>query len=668
MKLSIRKKLLLAFATTILTSILITCVVLGLQIRQSAIATFYGSTSKELTQIDRAIGIFSDKSLKMTTLIASHPLVRKSDDSIHSYVNETRKLSPKDITRSELEQEMVTFFKLVNKTHPEFVEVFIGTKWGGFASSGESEMPPGYDPRKRPWYTKAMETPGKASVSAAYMSTTGEAVISNMFPITSESGEIIGCSGLDVGLGVLTDLIKKSPMGKTGYVILIQGDGTILADPRHEELNFKNIKDAGVPALQELGSLDDAGMQVTMDGKEWFAQVHSIDSLGWKLIGVIEKSEVMGEFYAMLQKMALMGAILLAVFMAVAVFFANTIARPVLNATGMLKEVAQGEGDLTRKLAVTSKDEIGEMATWFNTFLGKLRDIIHEVVANGGTLNSDSDSLLAIANDLRGGATEAAGKSQAVALASQDLSARFGSVAAAMEQTTQNTNMVATATEEMAATINEIAANTEKARGVAQRAMSEAGSATQAMNALGEAAQEIGKVTTMITEISDQTNLLALNATIEAARAGEAGRGFAVVANEIKELAKQTSEATDEIRNRISDMQGTSRTTEGQIHAISGIIAEINDIIANVATAIEEQSVATRDIAGNVAQASQGLKEVNVNVAESSSVIRDISSKIADVSKASESTQNSTADVAAKAEELRALATNLFSLLGRFRT
>jgi methyl-accepting chemotaxis protein len=668
MKLSIRKKLLLAFTSTILTSILITCVVLGLQIRDSAIATFHGSAAKELAQIDRAIGIFVDKALKMTTMIATSPSVQAADESVHSYVAETRPLSPKDITRSDVERDMVAFFKLINKTHPEYVEVFIGTKWGGFASSGESEMPPGYDPRKRPWYTKGMETPGKASISPAYMSTTGEAVISNMFPIATGGGEIIGCSGLDVGLGVLTDLIEKSPMGKTGYVMLVQGDGTILANPRHEDLNFKKMQETGIPALAQLGAIAAGGMEVAMDDRQWFAQVHTIDGLGWKLIGVIEKSEVMAEFYAMLQKMAVMGAILLAIFLGLATVFANAIARPVLNATAMLKDVAQGEGDLTRKLAVTSSDEIGEMAIWFNTFLDKLRSIIRDVVANGGTLNNASDGLLSIANTLNKGATAAADKSQTVTAASRDLSSRFGSVAAAMEQTTQNTNMVATATEEMAATITEIASNTEKARNVAQKAMTEAGDATQAMNALGNATQEIGKVTTMITEISEQTNLLALNATIEAARAGDAGRGFAVVANEIKELAKQTATATDEIRIRITEMQGTSRSTAEQIQAISGIIGEINDIIANVATAIEEQSVATRDIAGNVAQASSGLQEINVNVAESSAVIQKISSEIEEVSSASESTKGSTEDVTGKAKELRALATNLFELLGRFKT
>ncbi len=362
MKLSIRKKLLFAFTSTILTSIVITCVVLGLQIRDSAIATFHNSAAKELSQIDRAIGIFVDKALKMTTMIARDALVRKADDSLHSYVNETEKKAPKDIVRSPLEAEMAQYFKNIHSTHPEYVEVFIGTKWGGFVSSGESEMPPGYDPRKRPWYTTAMATPDKATISPAYMSTTGEAVISNMFPITADGGEIIGCTGLDVGLGVLTELIEKSPMGKTGYVILVQDDGTILANPRHNDLNFKKLLESNVPALVQLNGVSKGGMEVSMDDKDWFVQVHTIDGLGWKLIGVIEQSEVMAEFYAMLQKMAVMAVVLMTIFMAVAAFLASTMAKPILSATIMLKDVAEGEGDLTRKLNVTSQDEIGEMA------------------------------------------------------------------------------------------------------------------------------------------------------------------------------------------------------------------------------------------------------------------------------------------------------------------
>jgi methyl-accepting chemotaxis protein len=152
------------------------------------------------------------------------------------------------------------------------------------------------------------------------------------------------------------------------------------------------------------------------------------------------------------------------------------------------------------------------------------------------------------------------------------------------------------------------------------------------MDQLGAAANSIGKVIETITDISEQVNLLALNATIEAARAGEAGKGFAVVANEIKELAKQTAAATQDIKEKIEGIQGTTSMTVGQITEITQVINDVNDVVGNIATAVEQQSAATKEIATNVAQASQGIQEVNENVNQSSSVSGEISRDIAGVS------------------------------------
>jgi len=219
----------------------------------------------------------------------------------------------------------------------------------------------------------------------------------------------------------------------------------------------------------------------------------------------------------------------------------------------------------------------------------------------------------------------------------------------------------------MAATITEIAGNTEKARSVAQQAMTEADAATRAMNALGDAAQEIGKVTTMITEISDQTNLLALNATIEAARAGEAGRGFAVVANEIKELAQQTAQATEEIRDKIQGIQHTTGQTVLEIGQISSVIGNVDSIVGSIAAAVEEQSVTTRDIAENVGQASTGVQQVNENVAQADSVLRGIARDVAAVSSSAAEVSGTARSMHDNSEALAGLAGNLDSMVSRFR-
>jgi methyl-accepting chemotaxis protein len=187
------------------------------------------------------------------------------------------------------------------------------------------------------------------------------------------------------------------------------------------------------------------------------------------------------------------------------------------------------------------------------------------------------------------------------------------------------------------------------------------------VNELGEAAKAISKVTEVITEISEQTNLLALNATIEAARAGEAGKGFAVVANEIKELAKQTANATMEIKEKISGIQDSTSVTVSEIGQITQVIGDVNDIVATIAAATEEQLAAAREISGNISQASTGIQEVNESLAQSSAVSSEIAKDIADVNQESAKMTNSSSQVDMSANDLKGLADELELVVGRFK-
>lgn len=343
------------------------------------------------------------------------------------------------------------------------------------------------------------------------------------------------------------------------------------------------------------------------------------------------------------------------------------ITRPINAAVASLKDIAEGEGDLTKQLPATSKDEVGELARWFNIFLGKLQGIIRELSVNAGVVDNSSEKLLGIASSLAKNAGATSTKASNVAGASDEMTANMQRVATTMEETTSNTGMVAAAVEEMAATINEIAQNSEKARSISESAVQQATAASLKMADLGKAANAISAVTETITEISEQTNLLALNATIEAARAGEAGKGFAVVANEIKELARQTAAATAEIKGKIEGVQGTTAETITEIESIASIINTINEIIATIATAIEEQSVATNEISNSVTQASDGIGEVNHNIAEGTTVIEQISREIADVNASAGDISNNSTNIEKSADELRQLAVKLNAIIGRFK-
>lgn len=356
-----------------------------------------------------------------------------------------------------------------------------------------------------------------------------------------------------------------------------------------------------------------------------------------------------------------------AVLLILSVLIIRAVITPMKTTVSMIRDIAEGEGDLTKRLQIRSRDEISELGRWFNTFIDNLQSMIGNIAGNVTQINQSSSELSGIAQLMSKGSEQTSGKANAVASASDKMSANMHQVASTMDQAASNISIVASATEEMNATINEIAQNAEKARMTTKETVNQSNSASQKVGKLGEAASEIGKVVETITEISEQVNLLALNATIEAARAGDAGKGFAVVANEIKDLAHQTAESTLEIKQRISVIQNSTEDTISQISSVSKVVHEVNELVSSIATAVEEQSATTNEIAGNVVKASEGIDQVNENVSQSSTVSEQIAKEIEEVTQAADEMSNSSAQVNMSAESLAELAHQLDTMVRRFK-
>ena len=343
------------------------------------------------------------------------------------------------------------------------------------------------------------------------------------------------------------------------------------------------------------------------------------------------------------------------------------IVRPIKNTVAMLRDIAEGEGDLTSRLEIKSKDEIGELAHWFNQFIGKVQTIITDISAQVTQLNSAATNLSELSDGMSSGAEQVLAKAGNVATAAEEMSSNTSNIAETSEQATSNVNITATSIQEMTSVINEIADNTAKARTITIESVEQTNNANQQVNELGSAALEIGKVIETITSISSQVNLLALNATIEAARAGEAGKGFAVVANEIKELAQQTANAAGEIQSKVEGIQKSTKGTVYEIETVTVKVNEINEIVATIAAAIEEQSATTREIAESIVGVSENLNEVNDNIGQTSTVASDIANEISEVTSATQELTDNSSQVNVQSSDLGALAGQLEKIVKQFK-
>jgi methyl-accepting chemotaxis protein len=332
-------------------------------------------------------------------------------------------------------------------------------------------------------------------------------------------------------------------------------------------------------------------------------------------------------------RLAAVGAAL-AVLLIASWLIARGITRPINATAAMLKDIAQGHGDLTVRLDANRHDEIGEMARWFNAFVEKLQGVIRKIAANTNNLGDSSHQLSETATALTSGAEGAMQQTAQIAAATEQMSANMQTMSASTEEMSASIKVVASAVEEMVASISEVARSAEQAAGVASNAAELAGASNAQIATLNQAAEQIGKVIEVIQDIAEQTNLLALNATIEAARAGDAGKGFAVVASEVKELSRQTTSATEDIRRRIEAIQAATGQAVQSVGQISGVIQQVNAISRTIASTVEEQSITTREIASNVSQSSQSAQGIARTIAESATASREVSQTVATVDQA----------------------------------
>jgi methyl-accepting chemotaxis protein len=494
----------------------------------------------------------------------------------------------------------------------------------------------------------------------------------------------------------LMDALRKMRVGTSGYLFVLGGTGpdrgkyVISKDGQRDGEDIWNTQDSdGDKVIQTLISKaltakpgtpefhrynwknqGEAESRVKISAVTYFAPWDWVIGVG------MYENDYDGLAQATLRAVrdtivySIVGAVLLvATLGTLAVFVTRAITRPIQLSVALLGDVARGNvaRDVPAKLC-NRGDEIGTLGQAIQRVTVSLRETVRNLANSAGEVFSSSTNLSNTAGQMADDARQMTGQSSAVAAAAEQLAANMRNMANSADHMSANAQSVAQAVDQMTATIADVARSAEQAAGAAVNATTLTRQSNETISQLGASAGEIGKVIEVIEDIAEQTNLLALNATIEAARAGEAGRGFAVVAHEVKELARQTAEATEDIRRRVAGIQSCTTEAVRAMTEIHEAIESVDDVSRAIAAAVEEQSSTTKSIAASVAQNSVAVQTVARGVAESASVSLEITRSITLVDtgvKGAAAAANLTQETSSRLSEVTQ---SLQGIVGQFQT
>ncbi len=675
---SIAVRLFGAIAIAIVSIVGFICAVIGVQLYKKNIVQFDEFTSQQFFNIEKTVSLFIQNGKNTLEILAENPAVKNADETLYNYTSEAAKSGIVYTHNGKAEQDIVSVFNRIKANRVEFTELYLSTKWGGFIGVESEKVPKGFDPRKRDWYKDATDANGKVLITQVYVSATGTPVLTIVQSVKNDLGEVIGVIGLDIDLAELTSFIGDSKIGSTGYCMLVQNDGMILANPKHPQYNFKIMSETDIPAFAEIEKTKEGSLLAYSNGELWKAFVFPFSDIDWKLVISVKQSEILSLFSALLQNMIVIGLLMSVFYFTLAAFAIRALKKYFKRLGVVLGKIA--EGDLTDRIKIKRNDELGQLMMSLNTAIehshamfSVLREEADKMAAVGSDLSSNMEETAAAIRQIGGNVqsvkekamSQAAGVTETVATVEQ-INGKLNRLVQGIEMQTENINESSALITHMAENTVLISKTLEESNTLIktvyeQTKLGKNGSRTanEVVTQIAEKSESLLEASQVIQNIANQTNLLAMNAAIEAAHAGESGKGFAVVADEIRKLAEESNtrgkqigvviKESTEIIGHLTEAGAQAEKTFIDVYELVSKISEKEDSIMQVMYEQEANGKQVLDAIKKIHEITGEVSAGSAEMMEGGSQIAHEMHKLADITRETTDSMN---EIASGAEQI----------------
>ncbi len=681
---SVKKKIMGLTTAALLVAMLALGIVLNRVITNNEHENFIHESVMQSEQVDNSMNLFLQSLVYGIKQVANDPAMRAGGD-ITKYMDGTPDASGMiamdPMGKGGYEANAYGVFQRFGSAHKDWVSVIsYGTMDGGYLQYPAINRKKGYDSRARGWFKDTMSSSEDVRITKPFMTSKGTPTIGLFTVVRDNSNQPLGVLGFNVDLPIITELISDIKIGETGYVVLVDGDGVVIADPKHPEIDFKKLTEVELGEMNTLADAKEGINAVKIDDVKKAAVVYESAKTGYKYITIVDESQLMNPVNSMRTILAVVLVLAMIIVMAATYWLSNSIVKPLVAVQEAASRIAQGDLRDT-KLDVNSNDEIGALARSFETMSEKLRGLIQRIQGSSQEVYSSSDQLSNGAEQCTQNIIHVAETVGAISESSQQQSNALDTVVDNIRIMTEKAADISSSAEVMSQTSHKAGKAAEDGNEAIEQAIYQmqkiqdtVDESAAAVKVLGESSKEIGEIVGTISAIADQTNLLSLNAAIEAARAGEHGKGFSVVAEEVRKLAEQSGEAADKIASIIKGIQSQTDQAVRAMENGTGEVRAGNEVMNKAGVqfeAIAENIIEVDRLIRDAVEQASSVADSSMSVLEAAEQVQQetqkVSSNIDTISASTEEQSASMEEIAASSQKLAHMADSLRDEANKFK-